>query len=404
MFNFIPKIFGILILLALPFSVQAVVIEAEGQALIVNKDISSAREAAIRDASQQASMQAAVYVSSSQVVRDGILEIDNMQLSTLGQVSNIDILDEKVIGQSLFIRIRADVLIDEGCKNGISNTYAKSVALTAFPLTQASQANLGGLYNISSELPGLLTQHLNQKGAMVAFNAGNISLYSNTDRAATAQLDDGMLTSTLHTAGQLQVNYLISGVIRDMSMIDPRTHAENNFFIDLYNRLDYKSRKHLRNFEFDLFIHDGFSGHLISQKHYQTAGLWNLDRTINTGFNTASFKKQDYGQKVNLLLQEVISDLETTLQCEPFTARITRTDDRNIWIGAGKQQGIKRGDKLTIYRKSTFYTPDMKASTELSNTRQTLVIDDVQMSGASGHISGNTSSHNIRPGDLAIAR
>ena len=73
----------------------AVVVEAEGMAIIMNKDIVSAREAAIRDASQQASMQAAVYISSSQVVRDGILAIDNMQISTLGQVSDIEVVSEK---------------------------------------------------------------------------------------------------------------------------------------------------------------------------------------------------------------------------------------------------------------------------------------------------------------------
>lgn len=404
MFNKTLKFCITTCLLLLSANSLAVIVEAEGQAIIANRDITSAREAAIRDASQQASMQAAVYVSSSQVVRDGVLEIDNMQISTLGQVSDIEIVDEKIIGSILHIRIKANVNIDEGCSNGASNRYIKRVAMTAFPLSVRKQANLGGLHNISSELAAQLTQELNIRGDITALNAGKVSLFANPDQASTSQLDDGTLTSMLNTIGQLDVNYVVSGVIRDISMIDPRTHAEQNHFIDLYNQLDYKSKKHLRNFEIDLFIYDGFSGHLLNQKHYQTAGLWNLDRTISTGFSTAGFAKQDYGKKVKALQKIIVSELTNELRCESFTTRITRIEDKTIWINAGKQQGIKRGDKLTIYRRSTFFTPQMQANTQLSNTQQTLIIDDVQLGFASGHIGSAAASYNIRTGDLAIAK
>ena len=250
----------------------------------------------------------------------------------------------------------------------------------------------------------MLGQSFNSSGSAIALDAGRINLHPNPIQASTSQLDDGTLTSMLSTIGQLDVNYVISGVIRDISMIDPRTHAETDYFLDLYNKLDYKSKRHLRNFEIDLFIHDGFSGHLISQKHYQTMGLWNLDRTISTGFATGQFTKQDYGQKVKTLISKISKELTTDLQCEPFTARITRINDRTVWVNAGKQQGLKRGDKLTIYRRSTFFTPQMHAKTELTNTQQTLIIDDVQAGIASGNLSSAAASNNIRTGDLAIAR
>ena len=403
MFNKTLKFCITTCLLLLSANALAVIVEAEGQAIIANRDITSAREAAIRDASQQASMQAAVYVSSSQVVRDGVLEIDNMQISTLGQVSNIEIVDEKIVGTVLHIRIKADVNIDEGCSNGVSNRYIKKVAVAAFPLSTPKQANLGGFHTISSAFPTQLALAFNQHGSVTALNAGNVSLFANPRQASTSQLDDGTLTSMLSTTGQMDVNYVVTGIIRDISMIDPRTHAENNYFIDLYNKLDYKSKRHLRNFEIDLFVYDGFSGHLISQKHYQTAGLWNIDRTISTGFDTAGFARQDYGKKVKALQNKIVSNLSDELQCEPFSSRITRVEDKTIWINAGKQQGIKRGDKLTIYRRSTFFTPQMKANTQLSNTQQTLIINDVQPGFSSGRIGNAAESNNIRPGDLAIA-
>ena len=383
--------------------VTAATVEAEGQAIIANRDIVSAREAAMRDASQQASMQAAVYVSSSQVVRDGILEIDNMQISTLGKVQNIELLSEKIIGNTLFVRIKADVLIDQGCDNGVTNKYAKKVAFTGFPIEHLSQGSLGGLHDASSAFSSQLAQQFRADKKVTPLNATQLNLFSDLTSAATLRLDDGMLSSMLTTLGTMDVNYTISGVIRDMSMIDPRTHAEDNYFIDLYNKLDYKSRKHLRNFAIDLFVHDGYTGQLVIQKHYQTAGLWNLDPAIRTGFATSGFFKQDYGKKVRELQKKIVRELTDEFACKPFTARINKTEGSQLWISVGSAEGLQRGDKLTVLRRSTFYTPDMRPTTQLINTKQTLTIDYVQPGLSSGHISGDAMQYNIRPGDMVTS-
>lgn len=404
MFNLLIRLTVLCILLIMPRIALSAIVEAEGMAIIHNNDISSAREAAIRDASQQASMQAAVYVSSSQIVRDGILQIDNMQISTLGKVSNIEIVDEKVIGNRLQIRIRADVLVDQGCENGVTNQYSKSIAFTAFPVTNLRQLSLGGLQNISSDFSASLSQHAQKESGIVAHNISKLNISLTSPASLPDQLDERAINAVTSQLNGSTPNYIVSGIINDVSMIDPRTHAEDNYFIDLYNRLDYKSKKHLRNFDISFFVYDGYSGNLVAQKQYQTAGLWNLDPTIKTGFNTAGFRKQDYGQKVNKLEKQIIENLSTDLHCEPFTAQITRTLDKQLWINSGKRHGIKRGDKMTVYRKSTFFGNDMRATTDLINTQQTLIIEDVQMNTASGRLTSAAESFNIRPGDLAIAR
>lgn len=404
MFNHLARIIFIPLFLLLSFSyAHAVVIEAEGMAVITNKDLKSAREAAIKDASQQASMHAAVYVSSNQVVRDGILEIDNMQISTLGKVSNIEVLDETLDGNILKVRIRADVLIDSGCDNGITNSYKKSLAVAAFPLVDMNHARLGNLHDTPIIFPTQLAQQLNTTTGVSAYNASRVNLYPDPTLAATTTLSDGALSTMLSNINRMEVNYIVSGVVRDMTMVDPRTHAEKYYLIDLYNRLDYLSKKHLRSFSIDLFLHDGFTGDLIMQKSYQTAGLWNLDPTIKTGFGGAGFVKQDYGEKVQMLQQQIIKELTDKLTCEPFTARINRVDDRMVWISAGATQGLKKGDKLSIYRRSTFFTPDMRAQTQLSNTQQSITIKEVQGSFAAGQLSAPAEQFNIRPGDLVRA-
>lgn len=404
MFNKVIRPLLVLLLLIPTIQSHAAMVEAEGRAVISNKDIVAAREAAIKDASQQASMQAAVYVSSNQVVRDGILTIDNMQIQTLGQVRNIELLSERVVGKILHVRIKAEVFTDQGCSNGVSNTLRKKVAFTGFPIEHLRQASLGGLSDSSTGLPAQLTRMVNSSNSASAFNASALNIFPSLNRAATQQLDDGSLTTIQRTIGQMDVHFTVSGVIRDMSMLDPRTHAEDNYFIDLYNRLDYKSRKHLRNFALDLFIYDGFSGELLSQKSYQTAGLWNLDPAIRTGFSSAGFSKQDYGKQVIKLQKTITEDLELFFACQPFTSRISKIEGNKVWIDAGKREGLKPGNKFTAQRRSTFYTPDMRPVTQLTDTDATLIIEQVQQSFAVGRLNGDAEQFNIRPGDLVITR
>lgn len=403
MFNRLTKLVLIPLLFFITNSALAIPVEAEGQAIIVNNNLSVAREAAIQSASRQASMQAAVYVSSSQLVRDGILEVDDMQITTLGKVENIKILSERKSGNILTVRISAEVIIDEGCSNGSNNKYLKSVAITAFPLLHPAQANLGALGDSSWEMPNQLAAKLSSRGALRLLKATHLNIYPVLKNAASRQLDDGTLTSVAANANHLETQFIVSGVIRNMAMADPRTHAEKNYFADLYNKLDYRSRKHLRSFEVDIFIHDGFSGALLLEKRYQTQGIWNLPSNLKTGFNSAAFSNQEYGQSVSKLMTEIVTEVAEDLRCRPFSARITRTDNNRIWFNAGVDSGIKTGDKFNVLHRSTFYDSQMRPIHQLSHTQRTLVVDEVQPSFIKGHLINIAQHQNILPGDIVTS-
>lgn len=404
MFNLMLKYTLFVVLMFTHLLAQALTVEAEGQAVIVDNDLGPARKAAIESATQQASMQAAVYVSSSQQVRDGILEIDNMQITTLGQVENVQILEEKIVGNMLVVRISADVFTDTGCKDGGSDRFLKSIAITAFPLEHPSQGNLGGLGDTAWEMPNLIASTLSARGNLRPFKATHLNVYPVLQTSPNRQLDDGALTSVAANVNNLDTQFIVSGVIRDMAMVDPRTHNEDNYFVDLYNRLDYRARKHLRNFQIDLYIHDGFSGALLMERRYQTQGLWNLPQELRTGFNSQAFAKQEYGQAVSKLINEMVGEIESNLRCRPFSARITRTDNNQIWFKAGTSSGIKRGDKFKILHRSTFYDVQMRPSHQLTDTNRTLVVDEVHPSMIKGHLVHVAQHQNILPGDIVISK
>ena len=403
MFNALHKFILLIALLMPHLYAQALTVEAEGQAVIQDNNLNAARKTAIGAATQQASMQAAVYVSSSQQVRDGILEIDNMQITTLGQVENVQVINEQISGSILTVRISADVFTDTGCKNGSGDRFLKSIAIAAFPLEHPAQGNVGGLGDTAWELPNLIASQLAARGNLQPFKATHLNIFPTLQTAASRQLDDGALTSVAANVNNLDTQFIVSGVIRDMAMVDPRTHSEDNYFVDLYNRLDYRSRRHLRNFQLDLFIHDGFNGALLMERRYQTQGVWSLSQELKAGFNSQAFAHQEYGQAVIKLIDQMVGELESNLRCRPFSARITRTENNRIWFHAGESTGIKPGDKFKVLHRSTFFDVQMRPTHQLSNTNRTLVVDEVHPNFVQGHLVNIAQHQNILPGDIVVS-
>ncbi|KEA64383.1 Flagellar protein FlgT [Marinobacterium lacunae] len=392
-----------LICTALP--AHALQVEAEGSAAIVNGDIEQARRSAIADARQAAALQSAAYISATQAITNGVLDVDTLELRALGEVKNVKTLDEWIQGSILFVRIQAEVYVEQGCESGLAPLgYRKSLALTLFPLQSPAQASSGDLGTIQSALPGLIADALADEKALDLLKLTHVNLVTDPASAPTLQLPEGRISNALQSSESMRSQFILSGVIRDMSMRTPVGPREPNILVDLYNQADYASQRHLRNLSLELFLYDGFSGELIEQKSFNTQGRWTRPREERTGFATAPFWQQDYGQNTRKLITEVRDWLSSRLRCEPFAARITRTEGDRIWIDAGSRQGLKKGDKLSIYRRMTHYDDQMRSYSELSDTHETLTLDLVQPGLARGRIPGDSLSQNIQRDDIVMSR
>lgn len=402
MLSFI-RLLLVVTLSAIALPALAVQVVAEGRAAIINGDLLQARQAATRDASQAASLQAAAWVSSTQEIHNGVLSVDNLEIHTLGEVRNIEVLDEWLENQMLHVRIRAEVILDSQCPNGGDARLRKSVALTLFPLQQPAQANSGGLNDIQWQLPALLAQALAGAAGIEPLNLARHNLIAAPASAPTRQLPEGVLSNALTDSQVLGAQFIVSGVIRDLGMRNPVGPREPNLLLDLYHRADYASQRHLRTLALDLFIHDGLSGELIEQRHYQTSGRWTRPTSERTGFATALFWQQEFGQQTRTLIDTMQQDLQEMLSCRPFSALISRTQGEEIWIGAGSTQGLRQGDRLKVYRRQTHYDDQLRAHTELVDTGVNLQLERVQPNQARGRIQGDTLSLNIQRDDLVIS-
>ncbi|KGK42501.1 hypothetical protein LH51_06630 [Nitrincola sp. A-D6] len=375
-------------------------IEAEGTATIINGDLITARRTAVNQASEIATRRAAAFISSSSEVRDGELISDNTRIASSGLLHDIHIIEEQLKGNQLSVKIRAEVSAAQGCPGGIEETaYQRNIGFTAFPMIQPSQANAGGLHQIATQLPELLARELKQQPGFNSHTATHLTLHPNLQNAPTQMLDDGTLTNLQRHTEQTNMQYIVSGVIRDISQRNPQGAREPNILVDLYRRTEPNHERNQRAFIMDVYIHDALSGGLIWQNRYMTAGIWNAGQQ-RTGFATDAFWQQDYGDKVRRMMRQTVADINEALRCEPFSARITRTEQNRVWINAGELSGINPGDRLSVYRRYTHYDAMQVAYPEFTNTRRTLTIDSVQPNFASGTLNSGAGEINIQRDDI----
>lgn len=384
--------------------VEAKWLEATGQASIQHQDLVSARRAAIRDAVQQVSLQAGADISSFQQMTDGAITADNLKVSSNGTVKDINILNEVVKNGIMYLTISADVVSDKNaCGTEFSNGYLRSAAISSFYLADAQSAAFGGFYKISQKLPADLSRRLSSHQRLKILDASEFQLYSRPETIPTSVTTQGTLTTAVSAASQLGTQYVVSGVIRDMSMVRPDLLREKSYIEQMKDRLEYKDERFARRFQMDIYVHDGFSGAMVYSQRYDTTGNWNVPLTEKPGFGSVSFWNSDYGEKVNTVLDEAVGDLHASLGCQPFMAKITRTDGRNIYINSGADSGLRPGDTLNIYRLSTFYDNRQNEYTELENIKMVLTLKKVQPFFARGLIATEPDKLGIQQGDVVIS-
>ena len=145
------------------------------------------------------------------------------------------------------------------------------------------QAALGELSNIARELPKNLADEINRQGYLKALTATNIAIYPDIINAPSSTNYDGSLTNLTRISEQLGVQYIISGVIRDISEVYLR-HPNDKNAKDDSEEIDKE-----RNFVVDIYIYDGFSGALLFEHRYNEIGNWDVSDHARIGFGSAKF-------------------------------------------------------------------------------------------------------------------
>ena len=381
----------------LPSITLAKSVDAVGEAVIYNNDIADARYRATQQAIKQAVLESGSRVNIKDALNNGELE-SNLEIRSSGYVQKARILSEEQNGDFLRIVARVDVTPDSQCSSGPTSYYKKTVGVTGFELQDPLQARLGGLSNISRELPKDLADEINKQGYLRALTATNIAIYPDLINAPSSTNYDGSLTNVTRISEQLGVQYIVSGVIRDIGEVYLRFPNDKESKDLLDEGIDKE-----RNFVVDIYIYDGFSGALLFEQRYNEVGNWDISDHARVGFGSAKFWSVHYGKVVQQALKESALDTSDQLRCQPFIANIFRTEGNRIHISAGSLSGIKQGDKFNVYRRYEVFNQLQSAQTQLNNANISVTIKQVQPNFSVGELVVDSRILNVQQQDVVIA-
>lgn len=370
---------GMALLMAFILLVQKVpmanaeIVTVTGRAELIGS-LSFNREQAIKDGIRQASLMRKLEISSYQQTQFGELVDDQLNLVSHSQVKGVEILSERQSKDEYQVKLQVELEEQPVCKNH-SRHYRKTVAMTGFKLVNPLQASIGRLESIEQSAAKYLIQKLSSSTSLQILDVSSNRLHSNAELAPTAR--DQFASASYSTpstqsplATQLGAQFVVTGVIRSMQL--SYSQAIGKRFLRAI-----QMEEPTRQFVLDLYIYDGFSGALLSQKTLSTSGRWSFKRRP-VGTDSPYFWSSHYGRQIVNVLQQAQEMIEQEISCQPFMARISRTRGHRIHIDATASSNIRAGDELQVYRSGDRYDGYFSRQRQLTAMGQVATVKQVQ--------------------------
>lgn len=304
------------------FNANADWYEATGQALVEQGNFAQAKQEAIDDAVKRAALAAGASVSSTQRVLNGVLQAEQLGITSHGAVKKLQLISESQNGNMLTVTVRVDIEADVSACKG--NIYRKPILLSQIKLQARQDAIHGQLFNLGSDATVQLERHLRDYSPAAIVNLLPYSatseqlVYPDTDR--------------LFNAGN---QYILLARINDLSL----GPATNRF---------WQQQRQERFFALDVSLYDLFEQHLVFQQEYRTSASWSQSSDSTPASHSQAFWQLPYGQKIDQVLQAVAEDVQRQLQCEPLLASIKQAENNQLMLELGKAHGLQNGDQLQL--------------------------------------------------------
>ena len=150
------KTFALALMLLLSlFQVNAVFaeqVEVTGRAKIVNGDIDKAREDAISQALNYASLKAGVNFSSEQSIDQGRLTQDTFQIQRIGSANNVELMSEMISQNTITVVLQLELTEPEPNAQCKSQSLKAAIMLPQSYLQERAQLRYGQLANFEQQI------------------------------------------------------------------------------------------------------------------------------------------------------------------------------------------------------------------------------------------------------------
>ncbi|MEW6989315.1 flagellar assembly protein T N-terminal domain-containing protein [Colwelliaceae bacterium 6441] len=362
--------------------------EAKGHAFI-NSDNHTARTKAIENALKKALLVAGASVSSVQQVVNGLLTQDEINIRASGNVNSFELIDENYSNNIVTVTIRADIFPQKN--QCFSADYRKSLLLTKSHIKFREQANIGGIYQLDKILVKKLAHKIKHDGLyldtnLVLKNSAEFSRYNNSLQA------EKLKNITMSLADISDSQYVLFSEIEDISFAGEENNSWQFWQEDIYNR----------HFNFSVYIYNGSNGELVFNKSYQNSAPWDFTKRAQVDVNSNTFWHSQYGSIINQTLNEVITDIDDNMMCQPTRGKIVKVSGNEIMINLGNRHGVKKGDEFSLLHVKNFVSDAGKTYAGFNVSPFTVKIIQVSEQSSTAITLEGEVLDNIQLQDIAV--
>ncbi|MGM0766479.1 MAG: flagellar assembly protein T N-terminal domain-containing protein [Pseudomonadota bacterium] len=377
---------------------HAVVLEGVGHATIHDGDLEAGREKARKAALRDVALQYEARISSHDTVENGVLTESRLEVASSARARDARIIDEYRRGDLLRVTVRADMSEGSSCGAGEAANLKKRVAVTGFPILYPDQARVGRISDAGEILPQQLQASLRDTNRLQVYGATTSRLFQDLLNAPTQQNFDNSLSNVIQVAREMDVQFVVTGVIRDLGVSDPSAWGTS-----VLNRMQrgVGLANQNRRFVADMIVFDGFSGAPVYQQRFTAEAQWDAGPGASSGFDSAGFQETAYGQAVGDVMTDMSSAVQDALACQPFITRVTRVDGNRVTLASGATAGLRPGDELNLYRSQRFFD-SLGGTPELSDSQTRVTLRNVHPDFSNGEIPLSGGEINIQRDDVAI--
>lgn len=374
----------LLVLITLLMPAHAAWLDAHGSAEIINEDIDRARNEAISQAINYATLQTGVSIQSQQQISNGQLISDNLAITRDWSASNIKLISETISGNTLNVHLQIAVT-DNSAAQCVNQNIKAAIFIPATAIKDRRQLNQGRLAGLGPALSRRLARQLDTL-SRTAFSHLHAQDYLDTEINLTDRRSYRLPTWLLNNTDS---QYLLLPVIEDISL-QPSANSWLSWF----------SAGNQRIFRLHLSLYHGISGEMLWQEHYQLTADWPFSPTQHISPDSDRFWLSDYGRSIDKLLGNAAKDIDTALLCRPVLGQIIAMAEQQIVVNLGRKNGLKTGDTLTLIQKQSVRDRLSQIRTQAHAAGTSVTVEQLSETSASATLNGPASRLALQLNDI----
>lgn len=363
--------------------------EAQGQASLEKDELDIARTKATENTLKKALLVAGASVSSVQQVVNGLLTQDQISIRASGSVNSIELVDELHSDNIISVTIRADIFPQE--KKCFALDFKKSILLTKSHLIHRVQANIGKIYPIDIALMKQLNQRISLQSS---YSTAKPLLKHTTafSRLNQSFQEEEIKQLAISLADNTDSQFVLFSEINDISLTQQRVNKWKVWQQGTYPRI----------FDFTLYLYNGLSGELVWQQNYQHSAVWDFNKRKSVDVNSSDFWQSEYGNMINSLLDNAVTDIDENIMCEPSEGKILQIKGNQVVINLGRQHGVKVGDEFSLLHLNNFTSDNGKHYASYNVSPYKIKVTKLTKQSATAITIDNSLLDNIQLNDLAV--